>query len=434
MSKPGLSTVTLDTSELIKGLEALAFPRSRWSLKDGTNMYSALRLSYHLMTRDSVYYDGKVRSENQERIDAAFDEIKKKSNTDLIEGLQGRILPKSFEKEEEKAFARQAIKDAIRYFQDGHSHGLLKRFNDFQFGSGLEGIDQYLLAPIRGGYSSKQLLDNIFEQRQITGRRFYVSIFESEGLLDSLKNWIRNNAVAADDFNLLFTLFRTKLAETKCINLWQKDEDGEYFYEPDYFRGALLKSIPMQNEGRVNYAKVLDEAMHKVWLSKNNFVLKSEDIEVPSILNLPLNEDNRVGFLEAVLDFSRSEFRKQYEAAKELISRTKIQNMEETQKNLEVALRSANGKSKVLTDSGNWVFLSEGQDLAKFLMSTTKELGEDLATEGSVTGLLGAITRLTVKLRGNGIRAGTRIYKSFGDDIVSMSSEDRNIKLYEIFS
>ncbi len=434
MSEKGTNAIILDTSELIKGLEALAYPRSEWRLDKGTNMYSALRLSYHLMTRDHIYYDGKVREENDKRIEAALAEIQKKSDNDIVNELRQRIKGKSFEKHDEKTFAGKAIKDSVNYFQDSAETGLLDRFNQFKFGSGLSQLDKYLFNPIRDGYSSQQLLDHIFEERKLTGRRFYVSIFENEEIINRLKGWIKNNEVRAEDFNLMFTMFRTKLAETKSIHLWQQDEEGEYFYEPDRLRGELLKSIPMHNERKVNYAKVLDEAMHKVWLSKNNFVFKNEDIEIPSILNLPLYEENRQDFLKAVLDFNRSEFRKQYDQAKALIMKTKIQNIGETQKNLETALRSAHGKSKILSDSGNWVFLSEGQDLAKFLLSTTKELGEDLATEGSVTGLLGAVTRLTIKLRGKGVRAGTRIYKSFGDDIVSMSRDDRNIKLYEIFS
>lgn len=432
MAQQGLNTIILDTSELIKGLEALAHPRSKWSLRDGTNMYSALRLSYHLMTRDVVYFDGKVRAANADRIEAAFEAIRNNMSSEIATALEMRINGKSFSKPEEKEFTKSAIKDAANYFQDC-SKDIQKKFFEFQFGSGLTEIDTYLIDPIKNGYSSQQLLDFIFDHKKITGRRFYVSIYENEELLDRIKNWVRKGEVTPGDFNLMFTLFRAKLSETKSLHLFGSDEISECFYEPDRFRGDLLRSLIAQNEERVNYTQVLEDGMYRVWLSKNNFIMKNEDVEIPSILNLPLHEENKANFLQAVLGFSQSDFKSQYDQAIELISKTKIHNINDTLRNLEISLRSAHGRSKVLNDSGNWVFLSEGQDLAKFLLSTTKELGEDIATEGSVTGLIGAITRIAVKLRGKGIRAGTKIHSSFGNSIVGMSRDDRKMKLDQIF-
>ena len=434
MSKVKSSTIFLDTSELICALEALAFPQTGWSRRRGVNMYSALRLSYHLMTRDIVIYDGNVRKENEELIHMALEGIGRNMSPDLESELRSRIRGVSFSKEEEGIFTDKSIRDAANYFAN-RSEALEDYFFSYEFGSGLTEIEEYLFRPCQGNFSSQKMLDEILDRKGITGRRFYVSIYRNDKVLEKIKRWIKENEVNPKDFNLMFSLFRAKLAESKSIHLVDSRQYSECFYEPNEFRRKLLGKIPEEKGEQVSYRKVLEEGMYKVWLGRQGeHIMGSMDIDIPSILNLPLQEETKAGYLGKVLEFNKTEFRKQYDKALELISKVKVHSMDQAQKNLQIALRSAVRKEVLISDSSNWVFLSESQDLIKYGINTAKALGEDLATEGSVTGVIGALAKIGVRIRGKGVRAGTKIYKSFGNSILAISKKDRNSKLQEIFS
>lgn len=434
MSKAKNNAILLDTSELISALEALAFPQTEWSRKRGVNMYSALRLSYHLMTRDIVIYDGNVRQENEALINGALESIGRNMSPELESGLRSRFRGVSFTREEESIFTNESIQDAANYF--GNRSGALEDyFFGYEFGSGLTEIEEYLFRPCQGNFSSQKMLDDILDRKGITGRRFYVSIYRNDKVLEKIKKWIKDDEVSPRDFNLMFSLFRAKLAESKSMYLVDSEQYSECFYEPNEFRRKLLSKIPEEQGESVNYRKVLEEGMYKVWLGKQGeHIMGSMDIDIPSILNLPLQEETKADYLEKVLEFNKTEFKEQYDKALELISRVKVHNMEQAQKNLQIALRSAVGKEVLISDSSNWAFLSESQDLIKYGLNTAKALGEDLATEGSVTGVIGALARIGIRIRGKGVRAGTKIYKSFGNSILAISKKDRNSKLQEIFS
>ena len=100
---------------------------------------------------------------------------------------------------------------------------------------------------------------------------------------------------------------------------------------------------------------------------------------------------------------------------------------------MEIALRSAHGKSALISDSSNWVFISETQDLLKYFYNTSKELFNDLTADGSTGTIVGALGRMIIKTRGKGIRSGTKIHRFFRDKIITLSKENRKVQLDKIF-
>ena len=56
-----------------------------------------------------------------------------------------------------------------------------------------------------------------------------------------------------------------------------------------------------------------------------------------------------------------------------------------------------------------------------------------MVTEGSITGIIGALARIGVKAFGKGVRGATSVYKSFGNEILTMTKDNRNIKIDQIF-
>ena len=434
MKKTTRNSIILDTSELIKSLDALAKPRKDW---EQGNMFSSLRFCYHLMTRDTIVFDGSIRGENEKLINSSLLAIKKSMGSDIHKELTNRLKGEVFLKSDEKELMAQSIKDAANYFGEQPSRIKISLesidYNFKSLGSGLTEIDKYLINPCEKGYSSQNLLDNIFDKKEITGRRFYVAIFENPKVLARVKKLIKEGKVNPQDFNLMFAFFRTKLSEAKSIKLEKSGMYDTCFYEPDKLRTDLLMTIPLEADLKVNHAKVLDEGMYRVWLAKNNCLLKEANVDIPSILNLPLQENNKSSFLEKVLSFKDTNYKVQYDKALEILSQTKIENLDETRKNLEIALRSAHGKSALISDSSNWVFISETQDLLKYFYNTSKELFNDLTADGSTGTLVGALGRMIIKTRGKGIRSGTKIHRFFRDKIITLSKENRKVQLDKIF-
>ena len=261
-----------------------------------------------------------------------------------------------------------------------------------------------------------------------------MAIFENPKVLARVKKLIKEGKVNPQDFNLMFAFFRTKLSEAKSIKLEKSGMYGTCFYEPDKLRTDLLMTIPLEADLKVNHAKVLDEGMYRVWLAKNNCLLKEANVDIPSILNLPLQEENKSSFLEKVLSFKDTNYKVQYDKALEILSQTKIENLDETRKNLEIALRSAHGKSALISDSSNWVFISETQNLLNYFFNMSKEMTIDkLSTDGSTGNIIGALGRMIIKTRGKGIRSGTKIHRFFRDKIITLPKENRKVQLDKIF-
>jgi len=84
-----MRTIYLDTSELIKGLEGLAWPRKNWRQND---IQPVLQLCYHLMSSDAIVYDGKVRLENKKQIEDLLEDIGKALGYDNMEYLSNRLV------------------------------------------------------------------------------------------------------------------------------------------------------------------------------------------------------------------------------------------------------------------------------------------------------------------------------------------------------
>ncbi|WP_286747246.1 hypothetical protein [Roseivirga sp. UBA1976] len=434
MSKTINNTILQDTSELIRGLEALAYPSHEWSRDNGTNRYSALRLCYHLMTRDGVSYDGKVRAKNAMLMESAFEGIAKNLDKSLSDRLRERLNPITLETEQESKLTHKSINDAANYFQDCVD-GLLSDFRKGgPFGGGLSNIEKYLFKPVQIQLPPQDALADLLEDKQVTGRRFYAAIYQHEKVLSKVKHWVENGKFSADEYGLFFTLFRIKLSEYKSIYLTQENMLEDCHYEPDSLRGEILSRIPQEHGQEPNYHRLLEEGMYTVWLGKQNqHILQMSGFEIPSILNVALQQNDKAKFLEKVLDFSQSDFKEQYNKAIEIISKVKVRNMDEFRKNLHAGLYSARGREMFLSDNNNWVFISDGQELADFCMNNVKIMAEDMVTEGSITGIIGALARIGVKAFGKGVRGATSVYKSFGNEILTMTKDNRNIKIDQIF-
>lgn len=429
------NTILLDTSELIRGLESLAYPSKDWSRKRRVNRYSGLRLCYHLMTKDGISYDGNVREENRELIDSALDGIANNLSPKLCERFRERLDPVRLNDDQELKLANKSIKDAINYFQDC-ADSMLKDFREGdQFGGGLSKIEKYLLKPIQVHRPPDSALEELMNNDAETGRRFFVAIYKDDLVYERVKSWVSKDAYEPKEYGLFFTLFRIKLSEYRAIHLSQNHQLNTCFYEPDDQRGSIITRIPQEHGEGVHYAKLLEEGMYRVWLGKQNqHIIENADFQIPSILNLPLKEASKAMFLEKVLDFEKTDFKEQYDKALEIISGLKVKNIDEFRKNLDAALYSAKGKEILISDNSCYGLIADGQDLAEFCLKSASNVAQDLITEGSVTSILGSIVRIGTRMFGSGMRAGTKVQKSFGNDILTMTKENRNLKIDEIFA
>ena len=241
MTKPAQDerrSVFLDSSELIKALEALANPRKEW--RESRIKKAGLRLAYHLMTTDEVVYDGNVRKENQDQIDELYKKIKLRlGNTNQSE-LIGRLVPEEYK--DESALISSAIQEAVYYFQDYFFQEPLDRLQ-FSFGSGLSDIEGNVFKPIKEGASFDNLIEDILKKRGITGRRFYAAIYGNEVARELITEWVNRDELRLQDLNLMFTIFRSKLSESKCLDLVDGGKKRECFYDPDHKRVEIFRAM-----------------------------------------------------------------------------------------------------------------------------------------------------------------------------------------------
>ncbi|HEY9116237.1 MAG TPA: hypothetical protein VIN11_00340, partial [Roseivirga sp.] len=262
------NTIFLDTSELIRGLESLAYPSERWSRERGVNRYSGLRLSYHLMTSDGISYDGNVREDNKKLINAALEAISQHMDKALSEQLSARLHAVELNQTQELALIDKSIVNASSYFQDC-ADTMLKDFRQgAKFGLGLIDIDKYLWKPIQGEMPPDQALDELMNDTDVTGRRFFNAIYRNEAIYNKVKNWALYEVYHKEEFGLLFTLFRIKLSEYRAIYLSQNQLLQTCYYEPNERRAEIIRRIPQEHGEGISYKKLLEEGMYRVWLGK----------------------------------------------------------------------------------------------------------------------------------------------------------------------
>lgn len=432
-----MRTIYLDTSELIKGLEGLAWPRKNWRKND---TQPVLQLCYHLMSSDAIVYDGKVRHENKKQIEDLLEDIGKALGYDNMEYLSDRLVMTNFSDAKEKDLANRSIVDAMGALESFFLNEEADKLASFSFGSGLTDVNQYIFEPLKKGYKSDSVLDRLWSNDKITGRRFYDSIYNNDVQRHLLAKWIREEDFTPEHLSIMFTLFRIKMSENKTIEQVQSIKNSFCYYGPEFNRAKLQEQVRervtfLGKHGHVKpqipSVELVELGMQRVYSIRNKDVMgECPDIEIPTLLNIPLKENNKKAFLGKVLSFKYGGFKAELDEAIDLLDKARSkEEFDDVKQQLQASLSTTFGAGFFLKDAPNIVFFAALQEAVKFFIDTTSVVAGDPAAFSAVS-LIRALNASNRRAR----RAGTKLFKYYHKDILSDSPDHFKTKRDLIFN
>ncbi len=433
----------LDTTKVIRGLDMIANPMIETTSKCSIN--DVTRLSYLLMTKDTIYCDGHVTSDNSSKIDRLLNKIDDKYSEYVSTKIRKKIRQKKFNPEEEISLSDDAIHETFSYY----NRSIYKTQNvvhNTSFDNGMSDPLEYLIEPIRKGNISQDFIENLREDKNVVGRRFYASILNNPLLSEQLFLFLRSERMSVKDLPTMFSLFRALFASEKSNKLISDDANLQCIYQPDETRAEILKRFEREHR---ELSDGFDLGLTQVWLKKvrdehalfnlhlNQPLVKQLSYEIPTILNLALKASDKEGFFKTVLTFDKSDYYKHYYYAMAEISKAKSQ-MDEANALAEMEhylVRKLNleERDSILHEADTAVFCA---DISKFLIRESGDWNlEDIGSPQQAIARKAIIPLIKRALKlDHGVRAGIKINKSFGSELIYLGPGERDRKLSDIFN
>lgn len=334
----------------------------------------------------------------------------------------------------------RSIVDAMGAFEYCFLKEEAVKLASFGFGSGLTDVNQYIFEPLKKGYKSDSVLNQLWSNDKITGRRFYVSIYKNDLQKDLLAKWIKEEGFTPEHLSLMFTLFRIKMSENKTIEQVESIKNSFCYYGAEFKRAKLQEQVRERVTflGKHGYVRpqipsveLVELGMQRVYAIKNKNVMgECPDIEIPTLLNIPLKENSKKAFLEKVLSFKYGGFKAELDKAINLLDKAQSkEEFDDIKQQLQASLSTTFGAGFFLKDAPNIVFFAALQEAVKFFIDTTAVVAGDPAAFGAVS-LVRALNASNRRAR----RAGTKLFKYYHKDILSESPKHFIAKRDKIFN
>lgn len=421
-----MNGIILDTSDLVSALDALIVPKPQWT--SDADPFGALLLCEYLMLGYKVGYDADVRTKTEHRIEQLFNQARESFGSEAADKLYDRILGIYIKKIDEhpdvseESIVRDSIDEATAAFAKLPA-GSLTRQVLLEHPYGLTDPEKYILEPLQSKKPFKSdRLQELWHEKHITGRRFYVALHTNEAAFERMARI--QKTLTEEELQVLFSIFRAQFSENRAAYAAQyvTNFPDTAFYQPTGTRMLLMEQVPelLRQHHCDEWQDILEPELRSLWISSEGVVGGDRIITIPLIMHSELKKSpNKISFLRSVLEFPSTERYKELQSAIACYATASDKERE----NIIEALRSRveawqRGKHPLLLEVPA-VFTSVAQSLiAETIMKAFLPSGqpEKDAVQVILRSILDGVIQLgrsVKKLFGRSARAGTILSKEY---------------------
>ena len=303
--------IQIDTAQLISSLGAILEPDVYNNEDDLFNMIDFIS---QLVTRDRIFYDGKVHGAQKKVIDELRSKLFTSLNSSQKGILERKLKPIVPEDSFEDSFAIDAGTKAAETAsliarKRNELSSFIKGYNNLDGTDKLNiSLKKYLIPHFDGKGSDP---DFIRDDKNIVARRFIYSIAKNVDSVERIGGVLRRyegeNQLGI--LKLIFNLYRAEFARKREDYLFgiERINPNEYFYKPLYDRSKFLEIIDYNNFDTCAFDEEVDKTIQSAWL-KLKYSNNTPSPLVPLPFNLVLSQFkdiktcSKIDVLKAAID------------------------------------------------------------------------------------------------------------------------------------